>query len=104
MANTATALYFDGTDNNYLTVNDTTIGDFGDDVHPGPFCMELWVNHSAFNSRNAFLSRRTNAQSDTNSGGWGFNSRSDGAIQIIYNIWNFSYIISRYNMTNFFSY
>ena len=42
MANTATSLYFDGTDD-FLIVEDTTIGRIGDNENPGPFTIEAWI-------------------------------------------------------------
>ena len=74
MANTATSMYFDGTDD-FLIVEDTTIGRIGDNENPGPFTMEVWLkvdghNSGADSARQGIASRRGSGHSGSTDGGW----------------------------------
>ena len=74
MANTATSMYFDDADD-FLIVEDTSIGRIGDNENPGPFTMETWVkvdgdSYGSGTTRQSIASRRTNAKSNSTEGGW----------------------------------
>lgn len=69
------AAYFGGADNGFLVVDNTTIGDFGDDVYSGPFTIDMWLWISAVNvtdssTREGVISRRAQGQSEPTVGGW----------------------------------
>ena len=62
MANTATSIKFDGGDD-FLIVEDTSIGRIGDNENSGPFTIETWVKVDGHSSggtadRQGIASRR----------------------------------------------
>ena len=74
MANTATSIKFDGTDD-FLIVEDTSIGRIGDNENPGPFTIETWVKVDGHSSggtadRQGIASRRSSGQAESDDGGW----------------------------------
>ena len=83
----SSSIFFDGADD-FLVVQSTKIGDFGDDVHAGSFTMEVWLKatgHEAGGSgtagRMGIASRRASGQSSSTAGGW-FWDINDGRMQL----------------------
>ena len=76
----SSSMFFDG-DSDYLVVQNTSVGEFGDDKHSGSFTIEGWlaVRGQSFGSgstRQGVISRRTSGQSSDTAGGWFLNVRS----------------------------
>ena len=75
MANTATSIKFGNGEDDFLIVEDTSIGRIGDDENPGPFTIETWIKVDGHSSgsgtdRQGIASRRASGQSSSTAGGW----------------------------------
>jgi hypothetical protein len=73
-ASLKSACWFTNADNAYLRVDNTTVGDFGNDTHAGAFTVDLWAKISQAeveaSDREGVCSRRAAGQSSTTAGGW----------------------------------